>query len=1303
MSNAQRFGGLSKRDPHIIEGRQGQTVENCHILDGILVPFEEQGNGYFSENDNSIIATISVGDQPGWIAILPNGTKSYVCDNLDDTVSVINNVTQAVSATLNLTGSSEFPVFILILPDGSKAYVGCFGGTELINVIDTSTDTVTSAIANSERGYHMVATSDSAYVYAVSLNYVIQKIDTSTDGIVATIIGGEEPVYAVITSDDAYIYVANALKDRWRKIGGDGVYSSWNTNYERIAAMAVYNGKLYAGSGDSSGDAEVWEYNGSLWAKIGGDGVNSSWATHYQVKSLHVLGSKLYAAVVDISSDGEVWEYNGTTWTKIGGDTLNSSWPNTTLVNNLSSFDSKVYAATSSSSDKAEVWEYNTGTTTWAKIGGGGTNSSWTTAAILDALFLVEYDSGLCVGIGGASGPAEVWSYSGSTWTQIGGPAIPDTWDSSYERAWSLAVYNSKLYVGLGDQVGDAVVYEYDGSDWTKIGGDGVYSSWPAATMSVVYSLISYNGKLYAGVGTGEAELWEYNGSAWSLYGGSVNFSWAAATYEGVYAMVVYKNALCAGLGANTTDAEVWRIFNDYSVSVIDTSDDSLYTNILGLDDTPYYAAILSDDSKVYVSNTGTNKVSVIDVATNTVTATIAVGTTPRYLVVSNDDSTVYVCNHDSSSISVINTTTDTVTKTISTLGDPWHIILSPNGKYLYVTEDGTNFMTAVDVNTNLVISTTDLGVSPSVMAITPNSLNLYITSSANDNVKVLQTFPWDSQDIDGGDLYLDESTSTYELYVISDTKLYHNNFETEVLDADGDSLELHTTGPNSFLPAFGNYYVGDASQAYVRKTNDVFRRMGLPQPDSSSCSTAENGAGNVTDANMAYAVTFVDTTTGRESVLSADIVTVVTSTTSKKITLTIAWPTGLDPDEIDPEIDKINIYRRGDATVQAYLFVAQVAHSAVTYDDNDAVPEGPEQEVEYITGTIDSGHNDIPVDSADSLKWSQFVEFGSRIFMSKPNSNLVYFTLPYPNVEYVSPANNLALPGNVVKLVPLSASVLLIFTMQGIFQLLGESPDVWDLSALSYEVPTDRAGYIVDSGNGVYALVTDGIKYLNGDHLVYLYEDELRPVFRDNFTLGNWGTTVKMSFFTYKGKLLVFWESSSVPHVLVVDVPNQIIYHRTLVATPLENLGWFTNLRQEPGLFSTSEMINFSYLSESPVGGRHAALPLLPAYSLPADMTYRTKDFDLGKRNQSKKVSYIEIAASGKFTVQIYIDGDVALLANPKIFTSTNLANHKLSIPPNKGNHFSLEFKNISDELCKIYDYGINGFPSGDTIKAQA
>jgi len=75
--------------------------------------------------------------------------------------------------------------------------------------------------------------------------------------------------------------------------------------------------------------------------------------------------------------------------------------------------------------------------------------------------------------------------------------------------------------------------------------------------------------------------------------------------------------------------------------------------------------------SRAYVTNNTDNTVSVIDTATNTVTATIAVGSLPYGVAVSPDGSHAYVTNYGGGTVSVIDTATNAVTATIPVGSDP--------------------------------------------------------------------------------------------------------------------------------------------------------------------------------------------------------------------------------------------------------------------------------------------------------------------------------------------------------------------------------------------------------------------------------------------------------------------------------------------------------------------------------------------------------------------------------------------------------------------------------------------------------
>ncbi|WP_412768687.1 YncE family protein, partial [Mycobacterium canetti] len=82
----------------------------------------------------------------------------------------------------------------------------------------------------------------------------------------------------------------------------------------------------------------------------------------------------------------------------------------------------------------------------------------------------------------------------------------------------------------------------------------------------------------------------------------------------------------------------------------------------------------------------GSNTVSVIDPATNTVTGSITVGITPLGVAV-NPGGNVYVTNFNSGTVSVIDPTTNTVTGSPITVGaSPLGVAVNPVTGEVYVT-----------------------------------------------------------------------------------------------------------------------------------------------------------------------------------------------------------------------------------------------------------------------------------------------------------------------------------------------------------------------------------------------------------------------------------------------------------------------------------------------------------------------------------------------------------------------------------------------------------------------------------------
>jgi YVTN family beta-propeller protein len=127
----------------------------------------------------------------------------------------------------------------------------------------------------------------------------------------------------------------------------------------------------------------------------------------------------------------------------------------------------------------------------------------------------------------------------------------------------------------------------------------------------------------------------------------------------------------------------------------------------------PFGLAIDDNASFGYVSNTGGNSVTVVDLTTNHAAGTIPLpaGSQPRGIAVTPDGGKVYVANSGTGTVSIIDTATRAVTGSITVGSQPNRMAMSSNGHELYVSNTGSNSVSVIDVLSDTV-STTITGAS---------------------------------------------------------------------------------------------------------------------------------------------------------------------------------------------------------------------------------------------------------------------------------------------------------------------------------------------------------------------------------------------------------------------------------------------------------------------------------------------------------------------------------------------------------------------------------------------------------------
>ena len=150
--------------------------------------------------------------------------------------------------------------------------------------------------------------------------------------------------------------------------------------------------------------------------------------------------------------------------------------------------------------------------------------------------------------------------------------------------------------------------------------------------------------------------------------------------------------------------------------------------------------AVVSAQSNAYVSNLSGNTVSVVNMASGSIAASVAVPAGPTGLAVSPDGSTVYVASQSANVVSVIGTASNSVIASINVGSTPTQLAMLPNGNQVYVVNQGSNQVSIIDTASKSVTANIGVGSRPSNLAVSPDGSRVYVTNLWSGDVWVIDT-----------------------------------------------------------------------------------------------------------------------------------------------------------------------------------------------------------------------------------------------------------------------------------------------------------------------------------------------------------------------------------------------------------------------------------------------------------------------------------------------------------------------------------------------------------------------------------
>ncbi len=279
------------------------------------------------------------------------------------------------------------------------------------------------------------------------------------------------------------------------------------------------------------------------------------------------------------------------------------------------------------------------------------------------------------------------------------------------------------------------------------------------------------------------------------------------------------------------------------SISVIDGKNDKVTANVQ-IGENPTGIAVNPETNKIYTANSKSDTVSVINGSINKVDATISGFDFPQDIAMDVESNTIYVANggEQFSDISVINGLTNTISDNYSTHGEAAHISFDHETHKIYVTYFFYYFVTVIDSDTGQEIL--NFPVEGPLEDIVVNPATGIIYSTYLDSLLVIDAESGDilNKITLGRDLgHLAFNPATNKIYVIDSSSNYLSVVDAETLNLETTINIGEQSGGLAIDSSTNTIYVSNSNHNNVLlidgKTNDLM----IPATLNSNPSTGGN------------------------------------------------------------------------------------------------------------------------------------------------------------------------------------------------------------------------------------------------------------------------------------------------------------------------------------------------------------------------------------------------------------------------------------------------------------------------------
>ena len=332
-------------------------------------------------------------------------------------------------------------------------------------------------------------------------------------------------------------------------LDGSGEAVAMSADGNTVIISAPFN----AGSGTNSGHARIYNFDGTSWTQLGQD-IDGEAAFDFSGRAVAIsadgntvaIGAALNDGNGSFSGHARIYSFNGTSWTQVGGDIdgENASDQSGSAVAISADGNTVIIGApgndgNGSNSGHARIYSFNG--TSWTQVGAdidgeaAFDNSGEAVAISADGNTVIIGASGND-GNGSFSGHARIYRFDGTSWTQVGADIDGENAGDGSGFSVAMSADGDTVAIGApgnggnGSFSGHARIYSFDGTSWTQVGQDidgeaaGDFSG-DAVAMSADGNTVAIGAPGNGGNGSfsGHARIYSFDGTSWTQLGQDID------------------------------------------------------------------------------------------------------------------------------------------------------------------------------------------------------------------------------------------------------------------------------------------------------------------------------------------------------------------------------------------------------------------------------------------------------------------------------------------------------------------------------------------------------------------------------------------------------------------------------------------------------------------------------------------------------------------------------------------------------------------------------------------------------------